>query len=176
VRTRDMAIGQYVKVRSYATGKARDLRDLVGTLTEVWPVSSEAAVKFPGRGVEMVEARWLEASSTPPPPVDPPELAEYKRRLTQVAQKYARANGLCDVVDDFLREMGAEPRKPGKVRLVFEIDEDVWNDYVEGSADEGTDVLDGAVNTFGNLLASKYPSQRVDYLKSATFIDAEEDK
>lgn len=172
MRTREVREGLTVKVRSYATGLAEPFRNHVGKVLSA-DGSSSPYVDFGPQGKTFIEARWLVATNEPFVAGAPEssELAQFKAKVAQVAQKYAREHGLCEVVDDALKELGIQPRPRGKIRIVFEISEEEFDAYV----DQGDDVMEDIVSHFYEVFSAAVPRRRTEWLVSAVYTD-EEDK
>lgn len=122
-----------------------------------------------------IDARWLDLETEPVPPVSPAdseELAAYKKRLAETAQRYAREHNLCDITNDFLKEMGVEPIPPGLVRITLEIPEREFDEY-RGESDNGFEA--DVVEHLRHVLRDAYESEREAWAKSIEIVAVKED-
>lgn len=170
MRTREVREGMNVEVRHYATGDAQPFRGLVGTVLSA-SGSDTPYVDFGPSGKVFIQARWLVATDREPEPATPAsqELDAFKRKVAEVAQRYGREHGLCEVVDDALKELGIEPRLKGKIRIVFEIPEEKFEPFV----DQGDDVMERIVDYFTSIFEEGLYRERLEWFTEAGYVEGE---
>lgn len=121
-----------------------------------------------------IDARWLDlvTETEPSKPAESEELIAYKRRLAETAQRYAREHNLCDITNDFLKEMGVEPIPSGLVRITLEIPEREFDGY-RGESDNGFE--SDVTQHLRHVLNDAYVSQREEWVKSIEIVTVKED-
>lgn len=168
-----MRQGRRVVVKDGAPGAFGPLAGQHGTISSF--SSRFARVRLDVGSTRDIDARWLDLETEPAPPVlpaDSEELAAYKKRLAETAQRYAREHNLCDVTDDFLKEMGVEPPPPGLVRIMLEIPERKFDTY-RGESDNGFE--SDVVQHLRHVLTDAYVIERIDWVKSVEIVTVKED-
>ncbi len=70
---------------------------------------TEVYVRRPGQGLYWFEPEDLEFLGSATPVVIPTDLPGFKAHIREVTKRYAEENDFCELVDDFLGELGIDP-------------------------------------------------------------------
>lgn len=170
MRVREARQGRRVVVKGDAPGS---LASVVGRHGAIFSASGRIVrVRLDDGPMRDIDARWLDLETEPPKPAESEELIAYKRRLAETAQRYAREHNLCDITNDFLKEMGVEPPPPGLVRITLEIPEREFDEY-RGESDNGFEA--DVVEHLRHVLRGAYESEREAWAKSIEIVAVKED-
>lgn len=160
-----MRQGRRIVIKEGAPGFFEPLAGLHGSIFRV--SGRNARIHLDDDSRYDIDARWLDLETEPPKPAESEELTAYKKRLAETAQRYAREHNLCDVTNDFLKEMGVEPIPPGLVRITLDIPEREFDGY----RDESDNGFEADVSEhLHHVLQDALPSEREAWVKNIEIV------